>query len=300
MSLIAAGIAGAAALGQAIAGGISNRKNRKSQEKINQQQQDFAAEQAEKQRQYAKEDFETTNRYNSPEQQMQRLREAGLNPNLVYGKGAENTATMIRGSQPASINPQAPQNRPIPISSGLGEYIDAELKGAQTDNIKAATEVSKQQKNNMELEAAGKIISNKDADFSYNQKQRLADLVYNRYMADLEGQQISNQVTLNRDEREALITTSNLAKTAQDIATQKLQNSKVPLEKKYLEQQIENLKNEGVVKAFEAQMAKSGVHKNDPFYWRMFNQIMSGDKLTPEETVHAVNAYLKGYKGHGK
>ena len=44
------------------------------------------------------------NAYNDPSQQMARLKAAGLNPNLVYGKGATTTA----GSPTPYVKPQTP------------------------------------------------------------------------------------------------------------------------------------------------------------------------------------------------
>ena len=43
---------------------------------------------ANRNRRWALQDRDYENAYNHPKQQMQRLREAGLNPNLVYGLGA--------------------------------------------------------------------------------------------------------------------------------------------------------------------------------------------------------------------
>lgn len=51
----------------------------------------------EMQRRDALADWERVNAYNHPAQQRARLKEAGLNPNLVYGKGADVTASPMRG-----------------------------------------------------------------------------------------------------------------------------------------------------------------------------------------------------------
>ena len=63
-----------------IAQSSTNRKTREWNEKM------YAM-----QRQDALADWRMQNEYNHPSAQMARLREAGLNPNLVYGKGADAT-----------------------------------------------------------------------------------------------------------------------------------------------------------------------------------------------------------------
>lgn len=68
MSVAAAIISGVAALGSAIASGVSAKR------------------QAERANQFALEQRDYQNIYNSPEAQMQRFAQAGLNPNLIYGQ----------------------------------------------------------------------------------------------------------------------------------------------------------------------------------------------------------------------
>ena len=50
------------------------------------------------------------NEYNLPKNQMKRLRDAGLNPNLIYGSGSANTgvAGSISPSKPAPYNVKDP------------------------------------------------------------------------------------------------------------------------------------------------------------------------------------------------
>ena len=75
-------ISGASNLGTA----WLNYRAQKEQNELDRKYQEFMYN---KQRQDAQFDWNQQNQYNSPEQQMNRLRQAGLNPNLVYGKGAE-------------------------------------------------------------------------------------------------------------------------------------------------------------------------------------------------------------------
>ena len=61
-----------------------------------------------RQREDALADWARSNEYNSPLSQMQRLREAGLNPNLVYGNGANNVSQPVRSTDVKGWNPHAP------------------------------------------------------------------------------------------------------------------------------------------------------------------------------------------------
>ncbi len=83
---------GASLLGQginAISQGAMNKKSREWQEKMyGIQRQDSLA------------DWAMQNEYNHPSSQMARLRAAGLNPNLVYGHGADTRL----GFRPAALS----------------------------------------------------------------------------------------------------------------------------------------------------------------------------------------------------
>ena len=118
----------ASAIGQ----GIQNRKSREWNEKMYRIQ-----------RQDALTDWQMQNAYNSPAAQMERLRNAGLNPNLVYGNGAQaSNASPVRSTDVKGWNPQSPQ---FDTGSVLGAYYDTQIKNAQLDNLKTQKEVMEQQ-----------------------------------------------------------------------------------------------------------------------------------------------------------
>lgn len=68
---------------------IGSAMNARSQRKINEQNIRYAQEAYNRERQDAIADWHMQNAYNDPSQQMARLKNAGLNPNLVYGHGAD-------------------------------------------------------------------------------------------------------------------------------------------------------------------------------------------------------------------
>lgn len=90
--------------------------------------------------QYGK-DLEMWNRqneYNSPVNQMERFKSAGLNPNLIYGQGSAGNATQL----PKYQAPQAHFNyKPLNLAPILGMYQDFTLKQAQIDNVREQNKV---------------------------------------------------------------------------------------------------------------------------------------------------------------
>lgn len=90
------------------------------------------------------------NKYNSPEAQMERLRQAGLNPNLVYGGGSAPGNTT--GQLPKYNAPnQQYAYEPVNVLGMLSQFQDFTMKQAQTNNIQEQNRVIKADANLKEL-----------------------------------------------------------------------------------------------------------------------------------------------------
>lgn len=76
-----------------------NHANIQWQQRMNERNWELAEFNTIRNRQWALDDWHMNNAYNSPEQQMQRYREAGLNPHLMYGNVANSPAAMVRSHQ---------------------------------------------------------------------------------------------------------------------------------------------------------------------------------------------------------
>lgn len=134
--IAAALAAGGSILGQGI--------NAYTQSRINKQNIAFAREQYSRQREDALADWHMQNQYNSPLAQMERLKEAGLNPHLVYGSGADaTTKNMPRGATSHMPNLRAPEfDLGSVVNMALGtQQIKANIARteAETERIKADT-----------------------------------------------------------------------------------------------------------------------------------------------------------------
>lgn len=89
---------------------------------------------------YDKKLWDEQNLYNSPGEQMQRLKDAGLNPNLVYGTGAATgqTSPIQREGISPYQSTRTDSNQSIPNIQGvIGTYQDMRMKNAQIDNLEA-------------------------------------------------------------------------------------------------------------------------------------------------------------------
>lgn len=143
-NMIGQAIGGLAGLASNLIGGfISNR----SQDKTARENKELA------EYSYSKdlEMWNRTNEYNLPSSQMARLREAGLNPNLVYGSGGAKTesATMPKYNAPTMDYNYKPMLDPL---QALGAFQDFQLRGAQINNARAQTK-------NIEADTALKVTN---------------------------------------------------------------------------------------------------------------------------------------------
>lgn len=139
-----------------ITSGIQNRANLKYNAKMYQiQRRDALA------------DWEMQNKYNSPAAQMQRLKDAGLNPNLVYGNGATATASQQpRSSNVGNFQAQIPPVNYGAVGASIMNYYDADVKKAQADNLKAM-------KAKNEIETALKTVAAARGKLEYNKASEL-------------------------------------------------------------------------------------------------------------------------------
>lgn len=88
------------------------------------------------------EQWHRANLYNSPESQMQRYTDAGLNPNLIYGQGTPGNAQ--QAAPKYNVPSPDPRREPVQLSGAYQGYQSAQLVQAQTDNLRAQTKMTLQ------------------------------------------------------------------------------------------------------------------------------------------------------------
>lgn len=192
---------GLSAIGNAITGGASARKQYQYQSKLMDKQNNFALSM-----------YNMDNRYNSPVMQRARLEEAGLNPNLMYGNGGiQNTSS----GAPGSASGQAPHVDYGKPSDAISNVMQYALVNAQADKLnqesqllaeRAESEATSRElmKANARLAASrslGQDIDNRFAEdrrwleneaLEYSNSLKKMDLQSYQYRLGLEARRVAN------------------------------------------------------------------------------------------------------------
>lgn len=211
--------------------------------------------------------WNATNQYNSPHKQMQRFKSAGLNPNLIYGQGNSGPASTM--SPPTGEAPKI-ENQDIGsgISSSVDSYFDTNLKQAQTNNVKAQTEVARLTKLLTEAKIYETRGNTDETKFDLGQKERLKDISAEAAGADLQQKlknltltgektktEITNrQLSIIRNNREAITTISKLLTDSVGR-----QQAKSIMSHRQVQKEIDQ---------FKRQMWSKGQNPNDPAWQR--------------------------------
>lgn len=285
--------AGLEMLGQVVAGvaqGTTNRAQRRYNERMYFQQ-----------RQDMYQDWDKQNAYNHPKAQMQRLKEAGLNPALMYENGTGSLqATPMKQPGVESWKPEAPR-----VSGGAiaGAYFNTQNQVAQLDLVKTQMEVLQEEKDlkqaqtlNTLAQAGHEGVKRDRTSFdleldkelretSLQARQRLLD----KLNADIEGREVdtastrqSMDLAQQRNAREILQTSSNLREAAERILKSQLEREietrKLPYTLRELEAKIQHTLSGAHIQAFEIELRKSNRSMSDPWFTRYFMRLLDNLK----------------------
>lgn len=200
------------------------------------------------------------NEYNNPQNQMKRLQEAGLNPNLVYGGSPAQSAGQAERLTTPDTDPQAHKfiepNMPM---NTLSQYADYGIKQAQTDNLKANTQATQENAILTTQKAYGEGIRNAKTRFDLNLAEDLRNTSLQAAQEQLRKMKIDNQMTLNENERRNISTSNSTAESIERVL-----NSRTG--RQLTKAQTQNIRADNELKELDKKMAAMGIRPSDPFY----------------------------------
>lgn len=230
------------------------------------------------------------NQYNTPAAQMQRFKDAGLNPNLIYGQGNSGNA----------VAPQVPQEQPMQFRSlelgrGLEKILqtyDIEMKKAQIDNLRAQNDQIKEQTLLTQTQRTR-------GQFDLGFETELRDVSADARREKLRQTRTQIDLSMNEDERRAIQSSTSVNEALERIATMQERRKAMPLERgklradtqrttveiQRLRENIKLLEQQGVMNDLNIGLQKLNINPSDPTYVRMLGRIASDLMETGESST---------------
>lgn len=234
------------------------------------------------QRQHALQDWTMQNEYNSPEAMMQRFQKAGLNPNLIYGKGATTEAGPIRSTDVKQWSPKAIEtDLGATVGGAINTYFDVQMKKQNIDNLKAQNNLIVQNANLAAARLLNETASTRTKEFDLQMKNDLKQISmdYQQRVLDKLTQDID--LGLQRNEREIIQSNinqrtgeANIQKIASDIISARINDAKTQQEKSNLIEAKKNLQNTNELQNLEINLRKQGINPNDKLYERVLSDYL--------------------------
>lgn len=265
-----------------IGAGRQNRKNIEYARENRDIQHEWDRQSYERQRKDALDDYERQNRYNSPAQQMQRFKEAGINPHAQFAQGrGENTGGVIRSSTPSRTSTPPPQMTSnafegfstVNPMDELGKYI-AVKQGQQNVNKTAAeTELLLMEQVTKGIDQIGKMIDNTNKQLDSKEKEiRLKYLdeiqmaLINKYKVESQSTAAGTVATQDANKRANQLQPGAIQKQAQEIIALKASSAKTKADKLNVEQMTKNAAKTEQLQALELRLKEAGLDGSDPLY----------------------------------
>lgn len=135
------------------------------------------------------------NEYNLPSNQMKRFKEAGLNPNLIYGSGTSTTAgTVPAASKPDSVTPINWSEIFHPMQN-VGSILDSSLKAAQIEKTVQETSNLSSYQRNLNLEGDMKELEMIAQRYSNAKSKEEAEVWRDYWDNKIVGMRAQNELT---------------------------------------------------------------------------------------------------------
>ena len=275
MSLLAAAglTAGAGLLGSALSS-LSQRDSNKANMKL-----------AEYQFEKNKEMWNAQNEYNHPLEQMNRLKDAGLNPNLVYGHGAVgNTSSPAPKYEAPSM--KAYTGFGDDFRNSMVSAYNVKNMVAQNENLRSQNEAIEAMAAMTKEKAAGQALQNKILALDHGIKESTYDSTINRMK--MQEEELRQSIEFTR---------MQIDKKGVDIIGQRIKNDLLredlkmkPLERRNLDLIIQTTLARLPIAQKEAQLMELGIRPQDGIIARIIAQTahslgidmdLVGDTLMP-------------------
>lgn len=235
---------------------------------MNKRQQQFAVDMYNRQRSDALADWKTYTDYNSPSSQMERLKAAGLNPNLVYGNGADATANSpIRNTDAPTWKPEAPRVDSR-YSSGLSDFQDVRIKEAQVQNLEAQNQDIRNSAALKAVQVANGLKEGAKRDTDLAWQEDFKQGMYAYLQQSIDTGKYKQAMLLQQFDQLVKTKETNIATAKAILVGILAKNAKTKLEGDYINELANSVDVKRQLDQLELKMRKVGGTFSDPFWQR--------------------------------
>lgn len=267
----------AAAAGQGTNAAVTGKMNKRSmafsRQMYDQQKKDNLAQ------------WERVNAYNSPAAQMQRYKEAGLNPALMYQQGSSGQALGLPTPDVQKPEFRTPEwgNAISAAGTTAANYWDFQIKQAQVDNAAQQNRIMKEQAALIASQRQGQDITNETKLFDLGLAQNYSGDMMQEKLRQL---RTSTDNSIEENARRAALTASSLKEAVERMYSmqtardgERIRQSKdqeeikrIKLDRARMRQEIDNMEKTGRLHDLDINLKKQGIQPNDPLWSRIVGQ----------------------------
>jgi len=219
-------------------------------------------------------DWDRQNAYNTPAAQMQRFRDAGINPNLVVGSGGPGNSTPVNTPDASAFqtDKSSSRNPPVDLLATQLAQADLKIKAAQANNLNIQSDVIREDFNlrKFQAERAGFDLGIEKQFSADHRREAVRQL------------RTSTDLSISEDARRASLNSSNLKEGLERMLNMQQQRSNMVLDrsKTYSDirrnnaetdrarKHIELMDKDGTLRSIEIELRNQGVNPNDPGWQR--------------------------------
>lgn len=230
-----------------------------------------------KNRRFALDMWNRQNAYNAPAAQMQRLKDAGLNPNMIYGNGEASAGNAGPVSMPAG--------RAVSIGDPVGRYAQIRNAMSQTSNIDKMNQVYDSQ---IALNAANAVkATSQTKGFDIHNafaQQTLADMI------------ATVKANLTNTTAKGAVLQETASKIAADINFTNKRVGLIPVQADAIRAGIDNVRSQISLRAMQGKAIslKNVEQAAKDWFW---NQHINPNASWVNQFVQAAVGILGGYNG---
>lgn len=222
--------------------------------------------------------WNTQNEYNSPEMQMNRLKAAGLNPNLVYGNGsAVNIAGPVKSPEVQKPTFDFTPNTALSNAgnSTMQLALDMETKELTNDNLRTQNEVMQQRMLLDKASTAATLTGEAYRRFRLEYEQGLAGVSADTAREKLRQLRTGTDISLEKNAREAVALSNSITESIQRMSESRQRVAQSKDEQQRIRASTDLLLKDAEVRQLEIDLRKEGFSPSDPAWQRVVIKLLT-------------------------